>query len=171
MAPFRLSPTERQRLIRCANEAYPSEACGVILQWPSGERRLLAGENVQDALHAANPTLPDQRTAYTLDPKTLRTVHEIRRAGGRLLAVWHSHPNGLADFSRADQRQALNRLGVPHYPDAVQIVVAIGGPLSLPQIVAAVWDPLLRRYRRQDGVETDAPSDSGENLTSPEASR
>ena len=158
---FLLTTTERQALLAHAQEGFPNEVCGVILQEPAGRRVLIRGENVQDALHEQNPNLPPPPSAYTLAPQTRRRVRDCLRAGGRLLVVYHSHPNGLAEFSRADHRQALNSVGVPHYAGAVQVVVALGGLINQPQVVAVVWDPLARRYRRLDGWDPSPPSGGG----------
>lgn len=144
---LRLSKAEAAAILAHAGEVFPLEACGVVLQSVAGRRDICHAQNVQDALHELNPALPPATEAYTMDPDTLRMIRDHRRAGGRLLIVYHSHTNGLAEFSRADRRQALGRLGIPHYPDTDHLVVALGGLLTQPRFVAARWDPSAERYR------------------------
>ena len=142
-----LRALEAQTLIRHAIRAFPDEACGLLLE--HGTRRWVhPAQNVQGVLHAQDPTRFAPATqAFTLDPVSLMAIRALQRAGGRVLAIYHSHPNGLAALSREDHRRALSRLGMPLYPSADQVVIALGGDLRQPVIVAARWDAAGHAYR------------------------
>ena len=113
-------------LCRHSEEAFPEECCGVILTDGVSDHvhRL---ENIQNKLHALDPeTYPRTAViAYAMDPKELeRILDNAQRAGQRLKAFYHSHPDHDAYFSAEDKAFA-SPFGEPSFPNVAQIVVSI----------------------------------------------
>ncbi|HKY08695.1 MAG TPA: Mov34/MPN/PAD-1 family protein, partial [Candidatus Binatia bacterium] len=84
-------------------------------------------ENIQNKLHALDPvTYPRTAAiAYAMDPRELQSVlDDAEKAGTRLKAFYHSHPDHEAYFSAEDKAFATP-FGEPTFPDAAQIVVSI----------------------------------------------
>lgn len=124
--PLVLSASAWNDISRHAEDAFPEECCGVILAGPEGDevRRL---NNIQNQLHALDPaTYPRTAAiAYAMDPMELESIIEQgRRAGARLKAFYHSHPDCEAYFSEEDKAFACP-FGEPTFPDAAQIVVSV----------------------------------------------
>ena len=110
-----------------ARECYPEEACGLLLGPPSAEpetierctnvqtRRKLRGESDLDAQHG-----------YWIDEsELLRAIKRSEREGNEIRAIYHSHIDTGAYFSRADLEGALGPLGQPSYPLAIQLVISV----------------------------------------------
>ncbi len=122
-----LPPALLKELTAHALEDYPSECCGFILQSSSGGLRTLRMKNVQDEYHRRFPgEFPrTSRTAYWMDPAALLKLHkDLRSAEERVLAIYHSHPEGSTEFSEEDRRQALWS-GEPVFPDISYLVLSI----------------------------------------------
>lgn len=102
-----------------AREAAPSECCGFVLA--SGVRRC---ENIQDELHRLDPIAYPRtaRTAFAFSASDEIFLAESFRTGDPVWAVYHSHPEGEACFSRAD-RVGVLRGGKPLYPALFYVVV------------------------------------------------
>ena len=84
-------------LLREAARAGPHECCGLLL----GE-----GARVERAVPTAN-LHPGPADHFEIDPAALIAAHRAARIGGpQLLGYYHSHPNGRAHPSAADQAQA-----------------------------------------------------------------
>jgi proteasome lid subunit RPN8/RPN11 len=84
-------------------------------------------ENIQNKLHALDPmTYPRTAAiAYAMDPRELQSVlDDADRAGAKLKAFYHSHPDHEAYFSAEDKAFATP-FGEPTFPSAAQIVVSI----------------------------------------------
>lgn len=113
-----------------AVEGYPEEVCGVLLASPTGQivRRM---ENVQNALHAADPVANprDARTAYQFDAaELLEVTRQGDAAGWRIVLFYHSHPQHAAYFSDTDKARALfggeMELG-PAFPGVAYLVISV----------------------------------------------
>ena len=120
---------EESRRIRAQAEAeYPSESCGVVLvrQGVPGERLLVPCRNVQNELHAKDPSRHprDARTAYHMDPQDLLRIARLEGDGYRVRTIYHSHIDAGAYFSETDKQDALVR-GEPLYPEAAYVVLAV----------------------------------------------
>lgn len=90
-----LAAAAADAMLGFAAGAAPAEACGLLF----GDK---AGMRIAEATLARNvaPT-PDIR--FEIDPQALFAAHRRDRAGpGRLLGVWHSHPDGTPAPSRHD---------------------------------------------------------------------
>jgi proteasome lid subunit RPN8/RPN11 len=83
--------------------------------------------NAYDRYHAADPVrFPrTSRTAYLLEPHEWLSLNQQADARGEQVAcVFHSHVNGVADFSAEDRAQAAPA-GLPVLPGVSYLVVAI----------------------------------------------
>lgn len=115
-----------QEIARHAEETFPEECCGVVIA-NGGSERVQRLENIQNKLHALDPeTYPRTAViAYAMDPKELELVIDsATRAGAKLKAFYHSHPDHEAYFSDEDKAFA-SPFGEPTFPSAAQIVVSI----------------------------------------------
>jgi [CysO sulfur-carrier protein]-S-L-cysteine hydrolase len=112
-----LAPGILEEVIQEARNAYPKEACGLLVGRGAGER-FIPVKNI--AAH------PDQ---YEMDPAELIAVFRtLRETGKQLIAIVHSHPHGPAEPSKMDIERA-------HYPEAAHLIVSLAEPES-PQAVA-----------------------------------
>jgi proteasome lid subunit RPN8/RPN11 len=111
---------------RHSKETFPEECCGLVLS--NGAREYVRRvENIQNKLHALDPmTYPRTAAiAYAMDPRELQSVlDDADRAGAKLKAFYHSHPDHEAYFSAEDKAFATP-FGEPTFPSAAQIVVSI----------------------------------------------
>ncbi len=86
-------------LLEEAARAHPRECCGMLLGLGLGAR-------VERAEPAAN-VHPEPLRQFEIDPAALIAAHRAARSGGlHVLGYYHSHPNGRAQPSPADQAQA-----------------------------------------------------------------
>lgn len=111
---------------RHSQETFPEECCGVVLS--NGVKdHVRRVENIQNKLHALDP-LTYPRTAaiaYAMDPRELQSVlDEADKAGAKLKAFYHSHPEHEAYFSAEDKAFATP-FGEPTFPGAAQIVISV----------------------------------------------
>lgn len=144
-----LSAQTREEIGRHAQETFPDECCGAILN-RGGVEEVRRIANLQNAMHAKDPLqFPrDATIAYFMDPKELLAVHKDTDSGAaQLTAFYHSHPNHDAYFSAEDKRQALFG-DEPAYPDTAYIVVSIY-EREVKVLRAYAWDA-----GAQDFVET-----------------
>ncbi|WP_224240992.1 Mov34/MPN/PAD-1 family protein [Hyalangium gracile] len=115
-------------IIRHLEASYPQEGCGVILRaGANGPWRVRSLLNAYDRYHAADPArFPrTSRTAYLFEPQEWLALHKEADARGEQIAcVFHSHVNGIADFSAEDRAQAAPE-GLPVLPGISYLVVAI----------------------------------------------
>jgi proteasome lid subunit RPN8/RPN11 len=114
----------REPLFAHAAVAFPKEACGLLLDGPSGPEAVLA-ENLADRYHALDPEgwPRTAETAYILDP---RLIADAERAGKRLVAIVHSHCRVGAYFSAEDIRQASSPFDDgPLYPGVDYLVLDV----------------------------------------------
>ena len=125
-------------IYRHARDVYPAECCGMILR--RGVRRC---ENIQDRLHREDPLLfpRSSRNGFTFDAEDQFFLARSMENGDPILAVYHSHPDESAYFSRADE-EGVSIDGTPFYPEFLHLVVAC----SVDRIV----DAALFEYRAGD---------------------
>lgn len=98
-----------------ARQAHPEECCGMILA--SGLRRC---KNIQDELHRLDPVAHPRpaRTGFAFTAEDTIFLIDSLESDDPVLAVYHSHPDGSAQFSHADAT------GAAAYPDLFHLVVA-----------------------------------------------
>ncbi len=118
-------------LADCTAEAlrtYPNEGCGFLIGTASGEAtRFIPVENIQDALHERDPIRFPRtaKTAYMMDPRRQEAIFvEAEKAGDRVLAIVHSHPDHDAYFSAEDRAMAAP-WGEPLLPGLAYIVISV----------------------------------------------
>lgn len=86
-----------EALKNAANQAYPLEACGILL----GEGERITGFREAANVHAA------PQTHFEIDPQALIDAYRAERSGGdRVLGYFHSHPHGPASPSKIDSEMA-----------------------------------------------------------------
>lgn len=123
-------PPDLSEVVRHLEAVYPQEGCGVLL-WHEDERswRVCLITNAYDRYHALDPVrFPrTSRTAYYLEPREWLLLNQEADARGEQVAcVFHSHVNGIADFSAEDRAQAAPA-GLPVLPGVSYLVVAVEG--------------------------------------------
>jgi len=106
-----------EQLIQHARDAYPNEACGLLVGRES-VNRYIATKNISSDPHQ-----------FEIEPSELiATLRSLRETGENLLAIFHSHPHGPAEPSRTDIERA-------YYPDAAHLIVSLA-ELDRPRAVA-----------------------------------
>jgi [CysO sulfur-carrier protein]-S-L-cysteine hydrolase len=118
----------RSEIIAACLDAYPLEACGLLIgDEPAG------GPAVVRANHTAVNAAASSRV-YTVEPRDLlRADREAEEAGAVLLGVWHSHTHTDAYPSPTDVAQAPD-------PGWHYVLVSLRDS-----------EPVLRSYRIRDG--------------------
>jgi predicted GIY-YIG superfamily endonuclease/proteasome lid subunit RPN8/RPN11 len=77
--------------------AFPDEACGLLLGQGSRVERVKTARNVH----------PDPQTHFEIDPQALIDAHRAARQGGPdVIGYYHSHPTGLPEPSATDRAEA-----------------------------------------------------------------
>ncbi len=117
--PLILTPAQFEAIVYHAVRGRPNEVCGVIGGWEGIAHSVIPIANV-----AATP-----RTRYQFDPAQFVTAyHQIERAGGEVIGIYHSHPAGAPIPSVTDIAEAT-------WPDAAYVIV--GFPAGdQPQVTA-----------------------------------
>ncbi len=94
-----VSSTVVAGILGLAADAYPRECCGILL----GEEGRITAFLPADNVHLQ----PEDH--FEIDPQVLIDAHRAARQGGSPIAgYYHSHPNGLAEPSATDRRQAAH---------------------------------------------------------------
>ena len=95
--PFAIARSVIAALVAEAAQAFPEEACGLLLGTPNRIETAITTRNVH----------PAPRTHFEIDPAALIAAHRAARTGGPEVAgYWHSHPTGSAQPSPTDQANA-----------------------------------------------------------------
>ncbi|HEU4381987.1 MAG TPA: Mov34/MPN/PAD-1 family protein [Anaeromyxobacteraceae bacterium] len=107
----RYGPEVLARIVAFCEADPLREVCGFVARLgPCAPLEVVAIPNVADRYHAADPaSFPrTSRNSYLMDPRVqFRVVEELERAGGNVVAVWHSHVEVGAYFSAKDQADAV----------------------------------------------------------------
>jgi proteasome lid subunit RPN8/RPN11 len=110
-----------------ALEDYPDECCGLLVMDGDGASVVHACENIQDKLHAQDPENHPRKakTAYRMnDLQVSKILTATEAAGGKLVAIYHSHIDCDAYFSEEDQK-AAQFFGEPAYPGVTYLVISV----------------------------------------------
>lgn len=145
----RLSAQSWEVICQHAQETFPNECCGVILN-RGGIEEVHRITNIQNVMHEKDPhSYPrDAAIAYFMDPKELLAVlKDVDSGRATLQAFYHSHPNHEAYFSAEDKTQALFG-DEPSYPDTAYLVISIYDR-QVKMIRAYCWDE-----EKKDFLET-----------------
>jgi len=143
---IRLQPHTWDEICRHAQETFPEECCGAILQTAQGEE-VCRITNIQNTMHEKDPQgYPrDATIAYFMDPKELLGVLKaVDSSKATLEAFYHSHPNHGAYFSAEDKTRAMFG-DEPAYPDAAYLVISIYDR-EVQVIRAYAWDEEMKDF-------------------------
>jgi proteasome lid subunit RPN8/RPN11 len=104
----------------------PHEACGLL-----GGR---AG--AVESVHPVRNARPG-RCSFAMEPgDQLRAMERIREAGGEIVALFHSHPEGPAAPSRFDLEDSCwPGTAEPGYPGVLHVIVSLRDP-GAPEVKA-----------------------------------
>ena len=131
-----------------ALEAYPEECCGFILYDPENDTEILRRvRNVATERHQKDPVnFPrDGRDGYVMDERELLEIQRsLDDQTYELRAIYHSHPNGKAYFSKEDEARA-KMWDEPIYPEAVYIVLGTDGQ-SITGVTGHQWNEERLEY-------------------------
>lgn len=101
------------------------EACGFVVADRWGVLEVIPVRNVAGQVEGPPGLGERPETAFLADPVAhLALVRRLRREGGRIAAVFHSHVGGPGRLSVVDRELAVVD-GRPVLPGADQIVVAV----------------------------------------------
>jgi proteasome lid subunit RPN8/RPN11 len=106
---------------------FPEEACGLVFEGPKG-KRAQAMVNVIDRYHVRDPNhFPrNARTGYLMEPREqLAALEAAERDGERLCAIFHSHVDVGAYFSKEDLAMAVTDEGEALYPGVEYLVLSV----------------------------------------------
>lgn len=102
-----LDPGILEQVIDHAKSSHPVEGCGLLVGRQNAERFI----PVKNSLESGKE--------FEMDPAELIAVlRDLRQTGERLIAIYHSHPQGPAEPSRRDIERA-------YYPEAAQLIVSL----------------------------------------------
>lgn len=119
-----LAPAAWAALVADAEARYPREACGLGLGPPGAVTEALALENVQDALHRADPVAHPRtaRDAFVMDEQAvLRCLLDAEARGLELGLVYHAHCDAGPHLSDLDAASAAL------WPGVIQVVLSVVG--------------------------------------------
>jgi proteasome lid subunit RPN8/RPN11 len=155
-----IPPAAFDAMVRRAEEDYPRETCGLVFLHPgisTGVGHYLCSDhdievvpipNIQDRLHAADPEgFPrDAKTAYTMDPTLMAEAISKRESdGASLVAIYHSHPDHEAYFSKKDREDAVPpEWGEPIYQACYLVFSIYDGRLK--EVKGFRWESVKRDF-------------------------
>ena len=108
-----IEPDRLRAIVDHAEAAFPQECCG-----------LLSGDGADgviriDEIHASENIATEPNRRFEVDPALrLRLQRTLRHGGGRVVGIYHSHPNGPAQPSSRDLEAAWE-------PDLVWLIVGV----------------------------------------------
>ena len=119
-----------EEMIEQANEAAPVEACGI-----------LAGKENRVEKFYKMVNTDNSNTHFTMLPEEqFKVIKDIRSAGLKMLAIYHSHPETGARLSQEDVRLALT-------PDVIYVILSLANP----------GKPDIKAFEIEAGVVTATP--------------
>lgn len=112
---LRVRQDQLDRIIAQARAEAPNECCGML----AGR-----GEVVEEIFPGRNADRSPK--TYLMDPEDqLRAFRAIDERGWELVGIYHSHPHTEAAPSRTDRERALDREGLPLFPEAYYVIVSL----------------------------------------------
>jgi len=124
-----LAERDLSEIFAHAEEAYPEEACGIVIGKPGNPdtHAVRRCGNLANQYHRDDPIRNprDAKTAYIMDPKDLlRIQSEADTNGFEFVLLYHSHPDHEAYFSETDRELALFD-DEPVWPQLRYLVVSV----------------------------------------------
>ncbi|HWQ68898.1 MAG TPA: M67 family metallopeptidase [Patescibacteria group bacterium] len=144
-----LTERELNEIFAHAEEAFPEEACGIVIGKPGDPNTNLVRRcrNLANQYHRDDPIRNprDAKTAYIMDPKDLlRVQSEADATGFEFVLLYHSHPDHEAYFSETDRELALFD-GEPMWPQLRHLVVSVkNGKVSYFKVFG--WDSIEKQF-------------------------
>jgi len=137
-------------------EEYPFECCGCVFETPPENRQIiLPCKNIQNELHKSSPeeNPRDARTAYTISPIDILKINQMERDQNyHLKAIYHSHPDHKAYFSKQDYAMATFD-HEPTYPGTDYIVVSIINK-KVKEAICFSWDNKSKGFLVGETLQT-----------------
>ena len=100
-----LSSEQIEEMQRHVEDCYPEEGCGILGGFSDRVAWVIPITNMLHSL-----------TRYQMDPREqIDAFFKIEDAGGKLIGIFHSHPNGPEFPSESDVRESA-------FPEAVHII-------------------------------------------------
>jgi proteasome lid subunit RPN8/RPN11 len=111
-----LAPDILDDLARAIHDAYPHEACGLLIgQWDEAYSTCRIDRIAESANLAEDP-----QHRFEVDPRLqLALQKELRNGPQHVVGVYHSHPDGAPAPSETDRARAYDR-------DLVWLIAAVG---------------------------------------------
>lgn len=144
-----LTERELNEIFAHAEEAFPEEACGIVIGKPDDPNTNLVHRcgNLANQYHLDDPIRNprDAKTAYIMDPKDLLRVQgEADAKGFEFIVLYHSHPDHEAYFSETDRELALFD-GEPVWSRLRYLVVSVqNGKVSYFKVFG--WDSIEKQF-------------------------
>lgn len=112
-ASVRIAASDLSAIGEAARRAVPEECCGLLAGWRETSTVII------DSVHPSPNLADDRRTRFEVDPGLrLRLQRHLRAADRAVVGIFHSHPGGPAEPSRADLDAAWE-------PDLVWLVTGV----------------------------------------------
>ena len=125
---------------------YPAEGCGLVFAAAAGALSFKPIANIAGSAEARATSSRTGRDGYVMDPKALLSALDtVERAGGRLYAIVHSHPDVGAYFSTEDRDMALGGGEEPLWPDVRYLVVSVRSG-TVDRAVLYTWDAVSKDF-------------------------
>lgn len=129
-------------------EEYPFECCGSVIETTSvNQQMVLPCKNIQNELHKSDPenNPRDARTAFTISPKDILKINRmVNEQNYKLKAIYHSHPDHKAYFSKRDYFFAVIN-NEPTYPGTDYIIVSIVKK-KVKEAICFSWDNISKEF-------------------------
>ena len=120
-----ISSPIRNEMIHAARAAAPLEACGLLAG---------TGDRMTKCYVLTNADASPEH--FSMKPEEqFAAIKDMRAAGLKMTAIWHSHPASPARMSAEDMRLAYT-------PDVVYVIVSLAEPEG----------PRIRAFAVEDGV-------------------
>ena len=126
-----------QAICADAENRYPLEACGLVL---ASHFEVVPLRNVRESSHAF---------AFD-DLEFLSVLNQLDSTDQRLVAIYHSHPDGKAELSSID-RESFAPQGEAWFPDALQIVIGVLDKRAL-DLGVYRWSSDYRTYLKDESI-------------------
>jgi proteasome lid subunit RPN8/RPN11 len=130
-----------------ARECYPDECCGLLVGPRDGApEQVVRCTNMQNIRHSSGESKLDARHGFWINEiELMRALREAEWLGLDLLAVYHSHVDADAYFSRTDEEGALGPDGRPLWPGTAHLVVSVREGV-VRQAALFEWSEAERRF-------------------------
>lgn len=150
--PMVLTQPELNEIFAHAEEAYPDEACGIVIGKPGDPNTNIVRRcaNLANQYQQDDPIRypRDARTAYIMDPKDLLKIQSEADAKGlEFVLIYHSHPDHEAYFSETDRDLALFD-GEPLWPQLHYLVVSVKNG-KVVYFKAFRWDAIEKQFTEE----------------------